>query len=77
MYKENGIDPIEIASEKMRQFIIELRKLDQTPSKILNQEFKSWMKFILSPDKIDAEALKIPELKEAQEELMKMSASAI
>ena len=51
----------------MRQFIIELRKLDQTPSKILNQEFKSWMKFILSPDKIDAEVLKIPELKEAQE----------
>ena len=76
MYKENGIDPVEIASEKMRQFIIELRKLDQTPSKILNQEFVAWMKFILEPSKIDNEALKIPEIKEAREELIKMSANA-
>ena len=76
MYKENSIDPIEIASEKMRQFIIELKKLNRTPQKYLSQEFKVWMKFILNPGKIDDEALKIPEIKEAQEELMKMSADA-
>ena len=74
MYKDNGIDPIEIASEKMRQFIIELTKLEVTPKSFLNDMFTVWMQFIRDPNSIPPEFLSIPEIKEAMDELTHMSA---
>lgn len=77
MYKDNGVDPIEIASEKMRQFIIELTKLEATPKRFLNDMFTVWVKFIRDPESIPAEFLNIPEVKEAMEELTHMSADPV
>ena len=74
MYKDNGVDPIEIASEKMRQFIIELTKLEATPKRFLNDMFTIWIMFIRDPESIPHEFLEIPEVKEAMEELTYMSA---
>ena len=73
MYKDNGLDPIEIASEKMRQFIIELTKLEATPKRFLNDMFTVWMKFIRDPESIPPEFLEISEVKEAMDELTLMS----
>ena len=73
MYKDNGIDPIEIASEKMRQFIIELTKLEATPKSFLNDMFTIWMQFIRDPKSIPPEFLSISEVKEAMDELTRMS----
>lgn len=73
MYKDNGVDPIEIASEKMRQFIIELTKLEATPKRFLNDMFSIWMMFIKDPESIPPEFLEISEVKEAMEELTIMS----
>ncbi len=73
MYKDNGIDPIEIASEKMRHFIIELTKLEATPKSFLNDMFTVWMQFIKAPETIPPEFLEIPEVKEAMDELTYMS----
>ena len=73
MYKDNGIDPIEIASEKMRHFIIELTKLEATPKSFLNDMFTIWMQFIKDPETIPPEFLEIPEVKEAMDELTYMS----
>lgn len=74
MYKDNGVDPIEIASEKMRQFIIELTKLEATPKRFLNDMFTVWMQFIRDPNSIPPEFLNIPEVKEAMDELTHISA---
>ena len=74
MYKDNGVDPIEIASEKMRQFIIELTKLEATPKRFLNDMFTVWMQFIRDPNSIPPVFLNIPEVKEAMDELTHMSA---
>ncbi len=73
MYKENGIDKIEIASEKMRQFIIELSKLEVLPKTFVNDMFTIWMQFIRDPQSIPPEFLKIDEVKEAMDELTYMS----
>ena len=73
MYKANGIDPIEIASEKMRHFIIELTKLEATPKTFLNDMFTIWMTFIKDPETIPPEFLEIPEVKEAMDELTYLS----
>ncbi|MCR5225510.1 MAG: Rpn family recombination-promoting nuclease/putative transposase [Alphaproteobacteria bacterium] len=77
MYKDNGVDPIEIASEKMRQFIIELSKLEATPKRFLNDMFSIWMMFIRDPNSIPPEFLKIDEVKEAMDELTVMSSDPI
>lgn len=73
MYKDNGVDPVEIASEKMRNFIIELTKLEATPKSFLNDMFTVWMRFIKDPSSIPPEFLDIPEVKEAMNELTVMS----
>ena len=73
MYKDNGVDPIEIASEKMRQFIIELTKLEATPKRFVNNMFEVWIRFIRDPETIPAEFLNIPEVKEAMDRLTYMS----
>ncbi len=74
MYKANGVDPIEIASEKMRQFIIELPKLEATPKRFVNKMFEAWIKFIRDPENIPPKLLEIPEVKEAMDALTYMSA---
>ena len=77
MYKDNGVDPIEIASEKMRQFIIEITKLEATPKRFLNDMFSVWIKFIRDPKSIPEEFLNIPEVKEALETLTVMSSDPV
>ena len=74
MYKDNGVDPIEIASEKMRQFIIELTKLEATPKRFVNDMFEVWIRFIRDPETIPEEFLNIPEVREAMDRLTYMSA---
>lgn len=74
MYKDNGVDPVEIASEKMRHFIIEMTKLEATPKRFLNDMFTVWIQFTRDPNSIPPEFLGIPEVKEAMDELTKMSA---
>ena len=74
MYKDNGIDPIEPASQKMRQIIIELTKIETIPSMFLNKMFAVWMQFIKDPNSIPPEFLAIDEVKEAMDELQYMSA---
>ncbi len=74
MYKANGVDQIQIASEKMRQFIIELPKLEATPKRFINRMFEAWVKFIRDPENIPPELLEIPEVKEAMDALTYMSA---
>lgn len=73
MYKDNGVDPIEVASEKMRKFIIELTKLEITPKSYVSDMFSVWMTFIKDPESIPEEFLKIPEVNEAMKELQYVS----
>lgn len=73
MFKANGIDPIEVASEKMRKFIIELTKLDLTPKSFVSDMFSIWMQFIKDPASIPDEFLSIPEINEAMKELQYVS----
>ena len=74
MFKDNGIDPIEPASEKMRQIIIELTKTETISRMFLNKMFAVWMQFIKDPNSIPAEFLSISEVQEAMNELQYMSA---
>ncbi|MCR5225181.1 MAG: hypothetical protein K6C34_03805 [Alphaproteobacteria bacterium] len=57
----------------MRQFIIELSKLEATPKRFLNDMFSIWMMFIRDPNSIPPEFLAIDEVKEAMDELTVMS----
>ena len=74
MYKANNIDEVEVASDKFRQFIIELTKLETGSHMFLNDMFMVWMQFIKDPNSIPDEFLNIPEVKEAMDELRYMSA---
>lgn len=74
MYKANGIDPIEVASEKMRRFVIELTKLDVMPKSYVSDMFSVWMQFIKDPASIPEEFLRIDEVNEAMEALKELSA---
>lgn len=73
MYKDNGIDGVEIASEKLRHFVIELTKLETTPKRFLNDMFTVWTRFIKDSSSVPPEFLNIPEVKEAMDELTVMS----
>lgn len=73
MYKANDLEPVEIASEKMRKFIIELTKIEMIPKSYVSDMFSIWMQFIKDPESIPPEFLKIPEVKEAMEELQYVS----
>ena len=75
MYKANGVDPIQVASEKMRQLIIELPKLEANPKRFINRMFEAWVKFIRDPENIPPELLEIPEVKKAMDALTYMSAN--
>ncbi|ESU40166.1 Chromosome segregation ATPase [Giardia duodenalis] len=73
MYKANGIDQIEIASEKMRQFIIELTKLGNTSNFCYNKAFTAWMTFIKDPSSISGELLEVEGVQTAMKELTYLS----
>ena len=73
MYKANDLEPVEIASEKMRKFIIELTKIEMIPKSYVSDMFAIWMQFIKDPESIPPEFLKIPEVREAMEELQFVS----
>jgi len=74
MYKKTELDPVEVSSEKMRLFIIELSKLETTPKQFLNDMFSVWMMFIKDPKSLPKKFLSISEVKEAMDELTYMSA---
>jgi predicted transposase/invertase (TIGR01784 family) len=74
MFKANPFDDVEVASEKMRTFIIELPKIDLKEASV-NDVFLVWMYFLKKPELIPFEFLeKVPEVNEALEELKVMSA---
>jgi predicted transposase/invertase (TIGR01784 family) len=74
MFKANPFDDIEVASDKMRTFIIELPKIDLSEASV-DDMFSVWMYFLKNPELIPGEFLeKVPEVSEALEELKVMSA---
>jgi predicted transposase/invertase (TIGR01784 family) len=68
MFRESSLDPIEVASEKFRTFIVELEKIDLSKAKA-NNMFDVWSYFLIAPDKIPEEFLKIEEVKNAMSTL--------
>jgi predicted transposase/invertase (TIGR01784 family) len=77
MYKEtDGGDPIEIATNKFRTFIIELPKINYGDmSQRRRDMFLSWMTFLKHPEMITKDIINdIPEIGEAMAELKRISA---
>ncbi|MDR1391043.1 MAG: Rpn family recombination-promoting nuclease/putative transposase, partial [Holosporales bacterium] len=72
MYKSTDKDPIEIATDKFRTFIIELSKIEFKNIHRADM-FSVWMMFIKHPEEIPDEFLSIPEVKEAMDELTYLS----
>jgi predicted transposase/invertase (TIGR01784 family) len=72
MYKESKLDPVEIASEKFRTFIIELPKVDLSNAKASNM-FDVWAYFLKNPQGIPEEFLKIEEVNKAMHTLSYVS----
>jgi predicted transposase/invertase (TIGR01784 family) len=72
MYKETEKDPIEIATDKFRTFIIELEKIEFKKMHRADM-FSVWMMFIKNPASIPQEFLSIPEVDEAMKELTYLS----
>jgi predicted transposase/invertase (TIGR01784 family) len=72
MYKESKLDPVEIASEKSRTIIIELKKVDLSKAKASNI-FDAWMYFLIAPEEIPAEFLEVKEVNEAMHTLTYVS----
>lgn len=72
MYKDNEKDPVEIATDKFRTFIIELEKIEFKHAHRADM-FSVWMMFIKNPESIPQEFLSIPEVKEAMDELTFLS----
>ena len=69
MYKDNGIDPISIAAEHLRIFIIELSKLEKMDMSKVDNMLEGWMNFIKHPKKLDNKYLNIPVMQDALSEL--------
>jgi predicted transposase/invertase (TIGR01784 family) len=72
MYKGTEKDPIEIATDKFRTFIIELEKIEFKKMHRADM-FSVWMMFIKNPASIPQEFLSIPEVDEAMQELTYLS----
>jgi predicted transposase/invertase (TIGR01784 family) len=72
MYKESPLDPAEVASEKFRTFIIELKKIDLSKVKASSM-FDVWMYFLIAPEEIPEEFLRIKEVKDAMQTLTYVS----
>ena len=73
MYKYNGVDPVEIASEHLRIFVIELSKLEAMNGQHLDDMFKGWMSFIKHPKNLSDKYLDIPIMQDALAELAYLS----
>jgi predicted transposase/invertase (TIGR01784 family) len=72
MYKNTEKDPIEIATDKFRTFIIELSKIEFKNVHRADM-FSVWMMFVKHPEMIPEEFLTIPEVREAMKELNHLS----
>jgi predicted transposase/invertase (TIGR01784 family) len=72
MYKESELDPVEIASEKTRTFLIELKKIDLSKAKVSNM-FDVWMYFLIAPKEMPTEFLGIKEVNKAMQTLTYVS----
>jgi predicted transposase/invertase (TIGR01784 family) len=73
MYKESEKDPLEVATNKFRTFIIELPKLEYKTQERLD-EFTIWMTFLKHPEMITKKIInQIPEVGEAMQELEHLS----
>jgi predicted transposase/invertase (TIGR01784 family) len=72
MFQESSLDPVEIASEKFRIFIVELEKVDLSNAKADNM-FDVWSYFLIAPEKIPEEFLRIEEVKNAMSTLSYVS----
>jgi predicted transposase/invertase (TIGR01784 family) len=72
MYKGTEKDPVEIATNKFRTFIIELSKIEYKNIHRADM-FSVWMMFIKHPEMIPGEFLSIPEVGEAMNELTFLS----
>jgi predicted transposase/invertase (TIGR01784 family) len=72
MYKESELDPVEIASEKFRTIIIELKKVDLSKAKA-SDILDAWMYFLIAPEEIPDEFLKVKEVNEAMQTLTYVS----
>jgi predicted transposase/invertase (TIGR01784 family) len=71
-FKETPFDPPQIATEKFRTIIVELKKVNIKQATI-NDMFAVWMYFLRNPEKIPVEFLDVPEVEEAMNELQYVS----
>jgi predicted transposase/invertase (TIGR01784 family) len=72
MFKKSKLDPIEIASEKFRIFIVELAKIDLSKADP-NNMFDVWSYFLVAPEEMPKEFLKVEEVKKAMNTLSYVS----
>jgi hypothetical protein len=68
MFKESKLDPVEVASEKFRTFIVELEKIDLSKADP-NNMFDVWSYFLIAPEGIPKEFLEVEEVKKAMNTL--------
>jgi predicted transposase/invertase (TIGR01784 family) len=68
MFKKSKLDPIEIASEKFRTFIVELEKIDLSKADP-NNMFDVWSYFLIAPEEMPKEFLEVEEVKKAMNTL--------
>jgi predicted transposase/invertase (TIGR01784 family) len=72
MFKESPLDPVEVATEKFRTIIVELKKIDLSKAKADNM-FYVWSYFLIAPKEIPEEFLKIKEVNDAMNTLSHVS----
>ncbi|MDR1333971.1 MAG: Rpn family recombination-promoting nuclease/putative transposase [Holosporaceae bacterium] len=68
MFKESRLDPVEVASEKFRTFIVELEKIDLSKADP-NNMFDVWSYFLIAPEEMPKEFLEVEEVKKAMNTL--------
>ena len=73
MFEQNKIDPIEVATDMQRIFIIELSKLEKYEADNVGDMFKKWMEFLKDPLNVPDEYLEDKEMNEAMEYLKYLS----
>ncbi|MDR1235842.1 MAG: Rpn family recombination-promoting nuclease/putative transposase [Holosporaceae bacterium] len=71
-FRESKLDPIEIASEKFRTFIVELAKIDLSKA-VPNNMFDVWSYFLVAPEEMPKEFLEVEEVKKAMNTLSYVS----
>ncbi len=69
MFEANGVDPVEVASDNYRLFIIELAKINKEQKQIVGEMFDAWMAFIKDPNNISSVYSDSEEIQDALDEL--------